>query len=306
MSSIAGAPFLEFWFWSGALAIAVISAFFASFRFFRHARLMEDIPTARVRSAPQGYVELLGTARLMDGPPIVCPLSGTPCLWWNYHVQKKVRSGKNTHWRTVSKGQSEDLFWLEDDTGRVVVDPAGATVVPGITRTWYGNSPHPSQPPATGSVLGGGGYRYSEKLLAMDSPLYALGEFTTRRHTGDRQQLQQEVKLLLGEWKNDPERMKLFDINNDGQVDAKEWEAAHRLAEKTVRDENARRDANSGIDMLIKPRNKPHPFILSAQPQDKLSRKYQRQAAGCFLFFLAGGSGFIWLMMARGVFGQML
>ena len=38
-------------------------------------RLIEDVPTAKVRSAHQGYVELIGRAVMMDGEPIVAPLS---------------------------------------------------------------------------------------------------------------------------------------------------------------------------------------------------------------------------------------
>ena len=33
-------------------------------------RVMEDMPTAKLRSAHQGYIELQGRAELMDGAPI--------------------------------------------------------------------------------------------------------------------------------------------------------------------------------------------------------------------------------------------
>ena len=38
-----------------------------------HKRLIEDMPTTRLRAAAQGYVELKGTARLFAGEPIVAP-----------------------------------------------------------------------------------------------------------------------------------------------------------------------------------------------------------------------------------------
>src|SRR5436190_14925139 len=113
----------DFWIWPGILELSVGWCFLASFRFLRQARLIEDTPTARLRSAPQGYVELEGIARLMDGPPIICPLTSTRCLWWYYRVEEKVRSGKNESWKTIDKKTSDDFFLLEDDTGTCIVNP---------------------------------------------------------------------------------------------------------------------------------------------------------------------------------------
>ena len=61
------------------IGVAVFAAgcAYASWRTWRHVshiRLIEDTPTAKIRSAPQGYVELEGTGKLMDGPPIIAKL----------------------------------------------------------------------------------------------------------------------------------------------------------------------------------------------------------------------------------------
>ena len=63
----------------GALALASLRAGFSGLRRTRH---IEDVPTARVRSAHQGYVELIGTAHTMNGEPIIAPLSNTSCCWY--------------------------------------------------------------------------------------------------------------------------------------------------------------------------------------------------------------------------------
>src|SRR3989344_2532101 len=68
------------------IAVAVLAAGsgYCSWRTWRHVshiRLVEDTPTAQNRSAPQGYVELEGNGKLMDGPPIIAKLSGLPCVW---------------------------------------------------------------------------------------------------------------------------------------------------------------------------------------------------------------------------------
>ena len=43
-------------------------------------RVMQDMPTAKLRSAHQGYIELQGRAELMDGTPIYAPLSREVCV----------------------------------------------------------------------------------------------------------------------------------------------------------------------------------------------------------------------------------
>ena len=47
------------WFWVLNLGAAVIGGGWFAFRFLHVARVIEDTPTSRVRSAAQGYVELV-------------------------------------------------------------------------------------------------------------------------------------------------------------------------------------------------------------------------------------------------------
>ena len=51
---IAAAPPGEFWFATGALALAALATLIATFVFVKRARLITDTPTAKIRSAPQG------------------------------------------------------------------------------------------------------------------------------------------------------------------------------------------------------------------------------------------------------------
>src|SRR4030067_2822595 len=82
------------------IAVAVLTAgsAFCSWRTWRHVshvRLIEDTPTAKIRSAPQGYVELEGLGKLMDGPPIIARLTGLPCVWDRYTIEEYVATGKS-------------------------------------------------------------------------------------------------------------------------------------------------------------------------------------------------------------------
>ena len=66
-------------------AAAALLALFGLFRFFvrlRRDRLVADTPTARIRSAAQGYVKVTGRALPAGSAPTAAPLSSRPCVWW--------------------------------------------------------------------------------------------------------------------------------------------------------------------------------------------------------------------------------
>jgi hypothetical protein len=267
------------------LAISVVAAFYMSFRFLRHTRLMEDMPTSRVRSAHQGYVELEGTSRLIEGTTITAPLTLTGCVWWFYEIEKKVRSGKRTSWSTIDKKSSPEFFHLEDETGACVIDPAGADVITAARRVWYGSSPWPAD--TKSSIFGN--YRYTERLIKPGARVYALGMFNTRSTVLSAEEERAGMQEKLGAWKQDPERMKLLDVNRDGNIDVKEWEAARRVALVELRREHAT-TVTEGTHMLSLPGLKGQPYILSEVLQKDLCRRWRIYALLCFAWFLSGGA----------------
>lgn len=290
----------EFWIAAGVLALAALACFFFAFHYLRKARLIEDTPTSRIRSAAQGYLELDGVGRVMDGPAIVSPLTSIPCVWWEYCVEEKVTSGsgknRSTHWRTIMRRCSECLFLIDDDTGTCVVDPEGATVICAERDRWYGRSARwTGAPPEKGwRRWGGGRYRFTERRLAQNRPLYALGWFRTEGGAGSDFDTNREVAAKLADWKRDTrELLRRFDANGDGEVDLVEWEAARRAAEDEVRREQMERALRPGVNVLGRPPyHVRRPFLLSALPQTALTRRF-RFAAFALLtgFFLTGALG---------------
>ena len=119
--------------WPYALAAMSIVGFFAWTATYRRYRQIRDLPTSRVASAAQGYVELFGHSELLPGAPVVSKLSGLPCCWYRYYVER--RTSRN-EWERVDSGISEECFLLVDDTGQCVVSPAGAEVLTERKETW--------------------------------------------------------------------------------------------------------------------------------------------------------------------------
>ena len=105
-----------------------LAAFGKGFMTLRRKRLIENTPTSKVRSLAMGFSEVSGEALPRGGNLLKSPFSGKDCLYYRYEVEEYRRSGKRSRWVTIKKGSKWVLFHVKDDTGEVVVDPAGAEV----------------------------------------------------------------------------------------------------------------------------------------------------------------------------------
>lgn len=271
-----------FWWICALLAAAALAGGWLGFRRLRRARLVEDTPTQRLRSASQGYAEFEGTARWMPGPKTMSPLTRTPCVWWYYRVEQRRRSGKDSRWHRIEGGTSDALFLLDDGTGECVIDPEGAQVYPDLRRQWRGGTRRPLRTPKPNSGWLGklefGNYRYTERLVRTGAPLHALGQFSTVR-AARAEDDQSAVRELLAEWKRDREALLArFDANDDGEIDLDEWETARAKALETVRRQHAETLALPDTHVLRKPGDG-RAFLLSTWPQDKLARHKRISAA---------------------------
>lgn len=267
--------------------LLIVLGLFLGFRALQRARMMEDLPTSKLRSAAQGYVELEGWARMMPGEPIRAPLSGLPCTWYRYEVEhletRQDASGRQrSEWRTLEKGVSEAIFFLEDDTGRCIVDPDGAEVLPSIRMQWRGDLPRPGFAPLdTGwlaNFLSFGAYRYTEARIHENDHLYAVGQFAG---LGDAAiaSLSDDVRDILAGWKRDKAALlRRFDQDGNGEIDVNEWESARDAAEREALARQRDTAPPPEFNVLRRPTyNKP--FFLSTVPQHTLISRNRCHAA---------------------------
>lgn len=291
----------EFWFWVIALSVVTVLIGKAAVTRLRRAHIVEDIPTSRVRSASQGYVELQGRSGNLPGPPVVSPLTGTHCCWWSYRVDQKVvrqrRGRTETSWQSISRGTSDEPFLLVDDTGECVVDPWGADVMAVTRERWYGDQRQPSAGARRSRYRGR--YRYSEKRLEANGPLYAIGWFRTERSSIDHQRQDDEVRELLSHWKRDQAALlSRFDADRDGNIDLEEWEVARKTALEEVKQARHERSVNPGLDVLSHPPDK-RPFLLAALPQPLVARRLRGSAVLFSLVAIFALSLTIYIIVAR-------
>ncbi|MDT8311176.1 MAG: GIDE domain-containing protein [Methylophaga sp.] len=277
----------EFWLFSVFVLACSSYAFTRLVIALKRGRLMSGQPTAKIRSTSQGCVELNGNSELMPGPPIVSPISGRQCVWFEFIVEQKQTyfDGKRqrTRWEVVQRYRSDGLFYLRDDTGVCVVDPDAADILHAEKRAWT------DKLNAT--------RRYREWFLSAGQPLYALGWFISIQ-TASQQILREQVSLLLREWKRDFQTLlNRYDQDKDGDIGQQEWQQAVTDANTYVRQQHLSLPMDA-IHVLAKgPQRKP--YILSALPEKRLHRQYQWQFYLALAGFLISGSLWIWAMNLR-------
>lgn len=287
-------PDNTFWAWCLIALLAGAGGLYIFVRSVLRARTISDVPTSRIRSASQGYVELIGTARALQGPPIVSPLSGHHCLWYSYQIDERLSYGNSGErgWKTIERVTSDALFSIEDGTGMCIVDPEGAQVIPHIDRRWYGNS----REPLKGLHIRRGRYRFREQRLEQDWPVYAIGEFRTLGIPIPDSD--SESAALLRELKRDPQRMKAFDRDGDGQVDEQEWQLARYWARREAK-RRAIEDAPPEAHSLLSQGDGKRAYILSGKSEEELVRRYRLYGLAGLAALLAGLPMAIWMLLAR-------
>ena len=279
---------------AGYFAFAALCGFcicvYFAWRDFRYARALSDTPTAKTRSAPQGYVELVGHAQPGPQGLTVAPLSGVSCLWYRYGVEKKGSKGK---WATLHRGVSDHPFLILDSTGECLIFPKGAKVVKTRRTSWRGDEPMYQNQPAGGILgsaqavgqflnsisIGSQRYRYTEYRIMPGDPLHALGHFRTVGGAAELPDQRRELAGLLEGWKRDEKRMALFDRNGDGNLDVDEWGAAVAAAERQLSRDILSRPDGPVIHTLSNPTNHDRPFLLSTASESSLVRGYRIRAA---------------------------
>ena len=241
----------------------------------RHVRAVADAPTSKVASAAQGYVELIGTGRPFDGPPVLAKLSMAPCLWFRYLVEKR----SDNKWNTESKGESDASFLLDDGSGICVVDPEGAQILARYRRSWTEGS-----------------YRYTEWRIDEGEEVYALGHFVTQGGADLQLDLNEDVKQLLADWKRDPTRLnERFDLDRNGELDLREWELARAQAKREVQAVHREARQQSDAHLMRLPPDARLYLVATITP-DSIVRRFRLWAVfhvACF-FGALGAFWYLW------------
>ncbi len=256
-------------------AAAAAASLFFGFWFLNRARHLRNIPRTKIRSAPQGYVELEGRARPLGQIPYHTPLGKHPCVWFEY-LYRESASDKGMHAQVVRTSQS---FLLEDETGVCRIDPIPMQIETrsrkvNLPNKW-GLSTHPGL--------------ISLRWIGVGEKIQAYGKFTTLRSdfAGRREEM---IKSRLAALKRDREAMLRLDLDGDGKVDGGEWDIARedviREVEAEVAELQKQHDESSLGHVLRAPDDDRLPFLLTGYAEMKIVARYRLIAAILLLLFV--------------------
>lgn len=303
-SLLSGMSSEDFEFAVVSCILIVIISLYLLMRNWRRMRIIEDTPTAKLRSAHQGYVELIGKGEFIGDQIIYAPLSNHPCLWYRSQIQQKesvVDSAREeTRWRVVYNAISDQRFKLIDGDSSCYVDPTHAEVNGNEYLTWFGNTEWPTKTLLLESQSAlyefTNNYRYSESLILPGQSLYILGQFTTS--SAAMQQSERSIMIdVLNEWKKDQVDLKQrFDSNHDGMIDQQEWGIARQQARAEAEQIHQQLALEPEVNIIAKPTKSGYPFIISVYSQVLLSKRYRRYTLLSLIAFLVSMSILAWLM----------
>jgi hypothetical protein len=113
---------VEFWAAVGSVFGAFL--FFRGFSMLRIKRLILNTPSSKIRSASMGLIEITGMA---TGPhTIPAAITGEPCFYYRALAWQLRQSGRGKQWMKVADESLYVPFFVEDSTGRMLVNPQGA------------------------------------------------------------------------------------------------------------------------------------------------------------------------------------
>jgi len=240
--------------WQITLVLIGLTSFWAWFANLKRYRTVADTPTSRIASAPQGYIELVGRGRQPPGDGLTSPVSGLPCLWYRYRVERK----NGDRWEYVESGASHDTFGVDDGSGSVLVDPEGAEILTSRKEVWKS-----------------GGYRKTEWTLIEGETIYVIGEHVTLGGPNAVLDKKSDLATLLAEWKADKSALLArFDADRDGEISLDEWERARQAASDEVDRAHLDVRLKDGIHLVRKPSHG-RPFLIANREVAALARHFR-------------------------------
>lgn len=268
-----------------------VLVFTLGFELLRQKNLMENIPRSKARSAAMGLAEVQGMAA-----PYVwlkSPLTLTDCIYYKFLVEKYEQEGKGSHWKVVNEGCSTHFFYVEDETGKILVDPVDAELHLRSDYKYTGTdiiSSGRTRNYNSTSIFGGQRMRYTEWYIVPNDTIYAIGTIKKWKSAFDDHKFKVAEKLRA--IKEDKERLKQFDLDGNGQIDCDEWEAARQQAEQDLLKEQLSKPQQMEDDVVITRDPSNNIMIISDQDERQVIKN---KAIYASISFVSGSGLIVWM-----------
>ncbi len=183
--------------WIGA-ALAIF-ALVASIRASYRRRLIDTLPTSKAQGVFIGLVELKGTAECEQ--PITSYLAEIPCIYYSFNVEEqwsktvtvqesdgkggtRTVTRRESGWTTVASETQSTPFYLQDDTGHILIHPEGARIEPqhvfDQTCTAFDSLFYAKGPPNL-ILYSDGIRRFTEAAIPLQAQIFMVGQARERK-----------------------------------------------------------------------------------------------------------------------------
>jgi hypothetical protein len=208
--------------YGGILTIVGIGIFVQALFSFRKKRLIENVPTSKIRSIAMGLVEIYGEVVPWNDNILKSPFTQKDCVYYRYTIDELRSTGKSAHWITINKGVDFDNFYLKDDTGMVLVDPLDAKIdIPAsnVYDSSLGKDPpykvrqflQANNVAFEGRIFGiNKTMRYTEYFISPKDKLYIMGTATDNPFIKDASAVKGVDDVIIKKGKNE----KFYYISN--------------------------------------------------------------------------------------------
>ncbi len=182
--------------------VVVFLAWFAmrgSLAASRSRRLIDNLPTSKTQGVFVGLVELKGAVRCAE--PLISHLAEVPCVYYAFEIEESWsrmvtrtesdgKGGRRTvtetesGWTTVSSNEELIPFYLEDDTGILLIRPGGSSVGNQRVFEYECSSEDPlyhGKGPVHRVRDSDGVRRFTERALPVGTTVYIVGQARERQ-----------------------------------------------------------------------------------------------------------------------------
>lgn len=290
-----------------ALMVGGLLVFVMGFKLLKKKRLVENIPTSKIRSMAMGQVEIQGQA--VDCQCFTAPFTQNRCVYYSYRVEKWVQGNKRNYWKTIHHDDTRLApFYLSDETGKAIIYPDGAEFsLPedfSLTTDLFTNIPShiveflDARGVSYKNLLGGNKkLRFRETYIGPGEGVYVLGVCQDNR-MNVKANFQNTLGKAVQKVKNNPELLKKYDRNADGDLSPFEWELAVRQIEDEVRESPVEDEEKVFVG---RGQGKDQFFLISDRGERSLLTRLKWQSIGAIyggaIFFLLG----LWLFLTEGL-----
>ena len=299
---------------SALLLLGAGACLYWYFRQRQFVRVIEATTISRIGFAGRGYVALEGEAQPVSEGLIRSTLTGTPCCWYRFRVERRNSSDSGGGWTMVDQGTSAWPFLLRDASGVCAVGPFGAEVFATDRSVWYGETPRPEdrnpprhrmtdvvaarlpEPRAPGHVsvsvagrqLTSDQYRYKEECIYPGDELFVLGLFDGEQEhhsSPGRNYAEEEEASAVGAAPRDDDGAE-GELTPAAEDVTKAWDyiidSLHRQVPHAIAAPGSRRQ----------------PYVISALPPSDLARLQRGFSLGALVMALLLGAATAGVLIA--------